>query len=236
MPAPGVSERAPSHAIGLSGTAGSSVSAPSRDTSLAGTNKIRCAGDFVRVATYNICAQNWLAFAGRKERDFKQKFGADLAALTSVVDIMCFQGINEHWAAFVKQVCQWETLWLDNKAFCWRPQVVSLKAHEWKQVYPEVTAGLRRKFRGVLWVTHRVLWESSLLGCKASLSRKCGFGLAKPRLGSFEVQELAGRARPAGNDIVVFRSEARGQTLQRNHPFIVPGNLRVRGGRHPRRQ
>ena len=105
------------------------------------------------LATYNIGAQNPDSFAGKLKSGFEQWFGRDLEKMMKVADIWCVQEISGECAEFMQRKTQWQMLWQDKKAFCWRPGV-KMTFHEWKRVFPEPDAGERRRHRGVHWVAH----------------------------------------------------------------------------------
>ena len=154
--------------VSSSSSGGARVFAPSQDT-----------GPNVRVCTYNIGAQNLTSMQGKAKEAFAETWSTDLQQLTHQADILCIQEISEFWAEFMQQETKWPMTWCDKKAFCWRRDVVQYKKEEWKRVFPESDAGVRRMFRGCFWA-HCVLWAISSRGWPRGFPQVALVGISGP--------------------------------------------------------
>lgn len=144
MPPP----RAPGPSSGASSSGGTGVLASSQDSG--GTGVFASSQDTVRLASYNIGAQNENSFQGKLNERFRQHFATDLDILVQNADVICIQEISPDWSQFMEEHTGWKTLSMDKKAICWGPGV-ELIWSQWQRVFPEANCGEGRKHRGILW-------------------------------------------------------------------------------------
>ena len=128
----------------------------------------------LKVASYSIGAiqdRSWLS-TPKKEYVFASQWSLDLCKLSGLVNVMCFQEINEHWAKSIDTELCWPCVWKDSKAIAWNKYDggVEMVWHEWRNVFPNHDQH-RKKHRGVLWAAHCLMGVNSLpgLACRQQL-------------------------------------------------------------------
>ena len=109
----------------------------------------------VRVATYNIGAQEEHFFTGKLLVPFTDKFYSELQQLCARADVICLQEVSEFWAERVRYALSnaWEVWHMDHKAIIYHNDKVEMQLNAWCQAFPEARPGSGRAFRGYLLAT-----------------------------------------------------------------------------------